>query len=1398
MELLSDEATAVQIEGGTTKRRAIGIDTLAEGECRLGLHKVDITPAGKEPMAGFSWSGSRGRPGEDRLWARVLYIEDTETRQPTLLCIMDLMSASAALLRAVERELGARGRTDLEGRLVLTATHTHTGPGRFFGNRFYDRLAAPLALGGFDERLTATLAKQIAAACCAATEGARPGTLSVRRAVVWGPGRNRSLAAHRANASDCEAPQATWDEPPMGLDAEQRAVDPRLTVLCASLEGRTRGVFAWYGCHATAMGRRWKHYHRDWPGFAVDHVERALDGVLCAVGSGASGDVTPVPSNARSERAQGLELARDVGERIARRIVEVARAAQASAPARLPVTLDAGIFEVKPNGSTPRWQVGVPVLGGSEDGGPSYRTVELVAEGFRGDSGPQRPKAPALGFLQVLTLGPLDIAPYHPWHRLRLGEHVLCTVPGEPTVMAALTLERQAMAALRASSASVLGYAGDYAGYFTTEPEYCAQHYEGASTLYGPRSLEWYREQLLGPCRPRPTEEAPTALPHGAVPRRNVRRLLGVAHDLSKDGKAIELLFAMPREERPGAELLPRVRLVVSRANEVALPGVCRRHAHPDPEGAGELETYVAFFEPAQLAASGHALSDMRLSIESAAEAETFRDIVSARAALDNGRLPPSVAASPDLPGVRRAFLCLGLAFGTIALALVVFAPWSLAQLGWSWSSRFELLMTRKVGLTFLLLSINFLMAKNSRDRKPLSGYAAAASLFALTLALFAWLVKGSPLVALGFGALGTLTLALLLHVWPARGEHPTPARAHWEFWAPLFWVGLLTLVGGVVLLAWPWALIDAFEIKIGHPNAHHWLRLYGAGLLVNTVAMWRAQHTRDLQVIRAQLWGSIWFDSIAAILMAVAIAEQLLNPLGLVLLLPFLAIVWKFPELARRARAEAHLNVEQPRTEGELRRIVRDATRARKLVRVLGSSHSVPNAIHGDAAPGTRAARPSACRTVHVSLDHLDALVDVDRQARRVTVQAGMRIGVDPGHEPSTHNNLLLHLRELGLALPDLGGIVHQTIAGFLVMGCSGGSLRHAFHDSVVELRFVDASGQVQAARRGAPGREGELFDALLVSMGLLGIVTEVTLECEPAYQVRGREHAATVKAGVATLGPRTAAAPREIMLASSGRDGLAEFLRETEYCRILWWPQSRVSSMVIWEAERTNIAPPTPAPYDPPHGAMQWVAGRFLDVLGYSYGVGNRGVLGNWARRKLLPPLARQFIPKRPVPFHAAWDVNLPMDTHVDQAFLPVEFTELWFDLESTAAVMQTLLDAYAADPTLAGTFAVELYVAKSSTAWLSPSYQRDSFRVDIFWYQRNAGDPVLDYYPKFYTMLEQLAFRVHWAKYLPEPGSAHGSSYLAQQYPRWDDFLRLRAELDPNCTFLSTYWRRQLGLR
>ncbi|HWO11085.1 MAG TPA: D-arabinono-1,4-lactone oxidase, partial [Polyangiaceae bacterium] len=708
----------------------------------------------------------------------------------------------------------------------------------------------------------------------------------------------------------------------------------------------------------------------------------------------------------------------------------------------------------------------------------------------------------------------------------------------------------------------------------------------------------------------------------------------------------------------------------------------------------------------------------------------------------------------------------------------------------------FQALSTRLVGLTFLLLGVNLWVAKNSRDQRAVSGYPLGAGVFALSLAAFSEWEKGAHAAALAWAGAGVALLVLGVRLCRAgKSEHGTPPRAHWEFWSPLFWVGLLTLVVGALLIALPGPVATFFQIE--DPEARRRLQLVGAGFWVNTIAMWRAQYTRDTQVVSAQLWGSLAFDSSAPVLLAVAIADDLLNALGLLLLLPFLAIVASFTPLVGAVRARGRLAVEAPRTTEELARIVRDARRERRVVRALGSGHSVPGAIHGGVAPRPRPRRPSNEHIVHVSLDRLDRLVAVDRARARISVEAGMRIGVDPGHAASTQNNLAWYLRALGLALPDLGGIVHQTVGGFLATGSSGGSVQHSLHDSVVELRYIDGTGQLHVLRRDEP-RERDQLSALLVSLGLLGIVTEVTFECEPAYRVRGRELTAPVTGNRAQIPAEEGGPPRrEIVLDSPGAEGLAAYLSEQQYCRILWWPQPKLSSMMIWEAARAPLSDAAPVPYRPQQPWLQFLAGRVLDLLGWSYAPGDGGVIGRALRRLVLPPFARQFFPKKPIHFDDRWDINLPMDTHVDEAFLPVEFTELWFDIADTARVMAALLELYK-DEELAGTFAVELYVAKASDAWLSPSHGRHAFRVDFFWYQNNHGDPVLDYYPAFWEKLARFSFRAHWGKHLPQPGSGQGAAYLTGQYPRWGDFAALRRQRDPDGVFLTTYWQRQLGIR
>ncbi|KAG2424279.1 hypothetical protein HXX76_014657 [Chlamydomonas incerta] len=88
---------------------------------------------------------------------------------------------------------------------------------------------------------------------------------------------------------------------------------------------------------------------------------------------------------------------------------------------------------------------------------------------------------------------------------LRLGRLLIACLPGEPTTMAGRRIKR-ALAARFAAAAGpgqpppvvvVSGLTGTYSSYITTWEEYQVQRYEGASTLYGPHTLDAYIQELL-------------------------------------------------------------------------------------------------------------------------------------------------------------------------------------------------------------------------------------------------------------------------------------------------------------------------------------------------------------------------------------------------------------------------------------------------------------------------------------------------------------------------------------------------------------------------------------------------------------------------------------------------------------------------------------------------------------------------------------------------------------------------------------------------------------------------------------------------------------------------------------------------------------------------------------
>jgi len=151
------------------------------------------------------------------------------------------------------------------------------------------------------------------------------------------------------------------------------------------------------------------------------------------------------------------------------------------------------------------------------------------------------------------------------------------------------------------------------------------------------------------------------------------------------------------------------------------------------------------------------------------------------------------------------------------------------------------------------------------------------------------------------------------------------------------------------------------------------------------------------------------------------------------------------------------------------------------------------------------------------------------------------------------------------------------------------------------------------------------------------------------------------------------------------------------------------------------------------------------------------------------------------------------LPMDNRVDDKLVPTDFTEIWIPLSQTAEVMRRLRTFYKQKGYAAtGSYSCELYAAKRSDFWMSPSYGDDVFRVDVFWFGYNESDPAVSYYPQFWKLLQDLPCRFHWGKYMPV-----NPQYLKKQYPQWEAFMALRAKHDPNQIFVTDYWRQRLGI-
>lgn len=359
----------------------------------------------------------------------------------------------------------------------------------------------------------------------------------------------------------------------------------------------------------------------------------------------------------------------------------------------------------------------------------------------------------------------------------------------------------------------------------------------------------------------------------------------------------------------------------------------------------------------------------------------------------------------------------------------------------------------------------------------------------------------------------------------------------------------------------------------------------------------------------------------------------------------------------------------------------------------------------------------------------------------------AGIRVDGELVHVPAG-----VRLRELnrrlwahGRALPNLGDIEQQTVAGAIATGTHGtGAGYRSVAAGVRGLEMVLADGSVRRVT------EGALFDAARVGLGALAVLTEITLATVPAFHLHAVEAARPL---------------REVL------EGLDELAAHHDHVEFYWFPHTDVAALKV--NDRTTEREPRRG------AAAAWVGDELLGNAGF--GLACRA-------GELVPPLVPRLNAFLAGRMAAAEYVGRSYEVFCSPRrvrFLEMEYAVPRAALPEAFAGLRAAAERHARDVT----FPVEVRVLGGDDAWLSTAHGRDTAYLAV---HVRSGRPHETYFGAVESVLSALDGRPHWGKL-----HTRTADQLRPRYPHFDAFVAQRDRLDPEGRFRNAYLDRVLGV-
>ena len=415
-----------------------------------------------------------------------------------------------------------------------------------------------------------------------------------------------------------------------------------------------------------------------------------------------------------------------------------------------------------------------------------------------------------------------------------------------------------------------------------------------------------------------------------------------------------------------------------------------------------------------------------------------------------------------------------------------------------------------------------------------------------------------------------------------------------------------------------------------------------------------------------------------------------------------------------------------EPRNTEELAEIVRAANAQNQKVKAVGSGHSWSD------VPCTNG--------YMISLKKFNKILEIDVKNQTVTAQSGVQV-----------YQLIDAIKQYDLALSTLGSICEQTLAGALATGTHGTSLfQGGLASTVVELELVDGLGQVIKCSKQL---STETFAASLIGIGVLGIVTQITIQCSQQFYLNERMEHWSIKDVIKNI----------------------DVLSKENYFRLWYTTQNHGAIVNTFTQVKSPVQ--STSRLRRFKGQISW----YLWIYQYY----------NFSKKQLLPFIRvdqSQYILCYP-----RWLLKI-YKLFIDLTKSPRKtlISEYGIAVDQAATVIGKII-ALVQQGEIKGDLRFEVRFGDAEESWLSTAYQRPTCYVQTVFELKSFVSPEAqqEAFCQVETLIKSFNGRPHWAK-----DHSYTSPDLRRVYPRWGEFLHIRQKLDPLQCFTNAYLSRILG--